>query len=178
VQAAARLSGNAGLHAVIANTSDEYVRDATPNALSAYHARFRFDPNTVAMGTKLHDLFEARDAGGRVVLRAQLQHVSSGYQLRLGILLNSGTVKYGPWTTISDAPHIVESGWRAAATASGSTGSAQLWIDGAAGAPITGLANGGTRIDEARLGPQQVALGVSGTEFFDDFISTGGSYIG
>ena len=43
---------------------------------------------------------------------------------------------------------------------------------------LTQLANGGQRVDEARLGPQGLVAGVTGAEYYDDFVSTATTYIG
>jgi hypothetical protein len=53
-----------------------------------------------------------------------------------------------------------------------------LWIDGAAKETVASLRNGTARIETARLGPQSLQTGISGTEYFDGFSSTRTSYIG
>ena len=62
--------------------------------------------------------------------------------------------------------------------ASGKNGTVGLWIDGTPGSTLGGLTNGSGRIDAARLGPQSIPSGVSGTEYFDGFASTTTRYIG
>ena len=47
VTTSATLAGTYGLRANIANRNNMYVADVTPAAERSYHARFRFDPNSV-----------------------------------------------------------------------------------------------------------------------------------
>jgi hypothetical protein len=54
----------------------------------------------------------------------------------------------------------------------------QLWIDGTVVATAGGLDNDTTRIDMARLGPQNLQSGASGTLLFDRFESRRTTFIG
>ncbi len=155
VTTSATLAGSYGLRANIVNRNDMYVADTTPTAERSYHARFRFDPNTVSIGSgKIHDMFVATNASGATNLRVQVTSASNAYMVRTGTLLNSGSIKYSAWTHITDAPHSIEVAWQAAT--SGSNGSTILYVDGSLVASATGLANSAARIDSARLGPQSV----------------------
>ncbi len=177
VTTTAALSGTFGLQATIANRIAMYVADTTPSAETSYHARFMFDPNSIAVGTgSIHDIIIGTNSKGKVNLRLQITKSSRGYQLRTGTMLDSGSIKYSSWVPLSDAPHSIEVAWRAAT--SGSNGSHTLFIDGVSVSSVTGLANSSTRIDSARLGPQNIPSGVSGVEYFDGFTSTRTSYIG
>ena len=179
VHTSAALLGTYGLRANIVSRNQMYVADITPSAANAYHARFGFDPNSVAIGSgKIHDIFHGLNSAGATVITAQVRSATGGYQVRIGSLLKSGSLTYSPWASLSDAPHAIEIGWQAAATSTGSNGVQQLWVDGALAHAQTTLANGTTRVDEARLGPQAIPTGVAGVEYFDAFASTTGSYIG
>jgi hypothetical protein len=179
VGSAAALSNTLGMSATISNRTDTYVADSSPASLSTYHARFQFDPNGVTIPTtKTHVLFSGLASNGNKSVVIQVRQVGTGYEIRTGARLNSGTVKYGAWTAVADAPHSVEIGWSAATTSSGTNGSLALWIDGSPGPVTSALANGSQRIDDARLGPQTIPSGVSGVEYFDGFASTTASYIG
>ncbi len=178
VKTGAALSGTFGASATISNRVDSYVEDASPNAVTSYHARFQFDPNSVVIGSgQTHVLLAGRSANGNAIAVVQVRRVSAGYEIRSGARLDSGTVKYGAWAAISDAPHSIELGW-SAATGSAKNGTIGLWIDGTPGSTLSGLTNGTGRIDAARLGPQSIPSGVSGTEYFDGFSSTTTRYIG
>ena len=172
VQPGAALGGNFGLAASIGG-HDMFVADASPNSLAAYHARFGFDPNGVLVtGSKTHDLLVLKNAAGATVMNVQFGRSGSAYRVRMGTLLKAGSTKWTGWMPLTDAPHTIEVGVLAASTASGKNGSAQLAVDGAV-VSLSALANGTTRVDEARLGPQAVPTsGVTGTEWFDLFTST------
>jgi len=174
----AALSGAFGASVTISNRIDTYVEDDSPNAVTSYHARFQFDPNGVVIGPgQTHALLAGRSATGARIAVIQIRRVFAGYEIRSGARLDGGTVKYGAWAAISDAPHSIELGW-SAATGSGKNGTVGLWIDGTPGSTLGGLANGSGRIDAARLGPQSIPSGVSGIEYFDGFASTTTRYIG
>ena len=179
VQTSAALSGSYGLHASLVNRNQMYVADITPSVASVYNARFVFDPNSVTIGSgKVHDLFHGLDAGARTALTVQIRAATGGYQVRVGSLLRSGSTTYSSWWAITDSPHTMEIGWQAASTQTGNNGAQRLWIDGTLRQAQTTLANGTTRLEEARLGPQVIPTGVAGTEYFDAFVSTLGTFIG
>ena len=175
----AALDGSYGLRADISNRSDMYVLDTSPSAATTSHARFRFDPNSVTVSNgKVHTLFGATSTSGARIVDLQFRKSSGVYQIRAGTRLDSGSVKYSGWVTISDAPHVIEVGWTASAPASSRNGTLSLWIDGGSVSTLTKLANGAQRIESAQLGPQGIPSGVSGVEYFDSFVSTVNSYIG
>jgi hypothetical protein len=165
------------MQAVMSGTTSMYVTDSTPAALSAYHARFRFSPNGTAVGTNGHDLFVGLDASGKTLVVAQVRSATNGYEIRLGAN-SSGTVKYSAWTAVTNAAHTIEVSWQAATTGSGKNGLAGIWMDGTLKQSVAALTNGTMRLEDARLGPQNLSQKVTGTEYFDAFASTKGSYIG
>ncbi len=180
VTAAAALGGTRGLQAVLSNRSDSYVSDVTPANLATYHARFRFDPNTVSIASgKSHQLFTARNSSGNTTLVIEVRKgTGTRYEVRAGSRLNSGSTSWTGWASFTDDRHTIEVGFAAATTASGSNGSVTLWVDGTSAASVAKLKNGSQRIDAVRLGPQAIPTGVSGTEYLDDFVSTVSSTIG
>ena len=180
VTAAAALGGARGLQAVLSNRSDSYVSDVTPANLATYHARFRFDPNSVSIASgKSHQLFTARNSSGNTTLVIEVRKGTAGrYEVRAGSRLNSGSTAWTGWASFTDDRHTIEAGFAAATTAAGSNGSVTLWVDGTSAGTVTGLRNGSQRIDAVRLGPQTIPTGVSGTEYLDDFVSTVSSIIG
>ena len=179
VAPAAALSGSFGLRATIANRTDMYVADSSPAAATSYHARFQFDPNSVGGAAgKTHTILIGRSAAGANTLIVQVQSKTGGYQVRAGARKNNGTTTYSAWSTITDAPHTLEVGWTAATATNATNGSLSVWIDGTSKPGVTGIGNGSQRIDDARLGPQSIPIGVTGVELFDGFVSTVSSYIG
>ena len=178
VSAASALVGSFGMQAVMAGTTSMYVTDSTPVALPGYHARFRYSPNgAVVGGTNGHDIFAGVDANGRKLIVAQVRAATGGYEIRVGAN-SSGTVKYSAWTSVTNAAHTIEVSWQAATTSVGKNGLASIWIDGTLKQSVAALTNGTQRLEDARLGPQNLSRSVTGTEYFDAFASTKGSYIG
>ncbi len=178
VSAASALVGSFGMQAVMAGTTSMYVTDSTPAALSGYHARFRYSPNGATIGgTNGHDIFTGLDASGRTLVVAQVRAATGGYEIRFGAN-SSGTVKYSAWTAVTNAAHTIEVSWQAATTGTGKNGLASIWIDGTLKQSVAALTNGTQRLEDARLGPQNLRSTVTGTEYFDAFASTKGSYIG
>jgi subtilisin family serine protease len=179
VAASAALSGQYGLQATISNLADMYVADDSPNAASAYRARFEFDPNSVVIApNKVHAVFTGRSGAGTNTVVIEVRSATAGYQVRVGGRLNSGATAYSAWATISDAPHAIELEWSSATGKNSKNGAVSLWTDGTAQPGASKLANGSQRVDDARLGPQTIPTGVSGVELFDGFVSTLTSYIG
>jgi hypothetical protein len=177
VATAAALLGTYGLRANVVNRSDMYVADNTPASERSYHARFMFDPNSVSIASgAVHDIFTGLNGAGTVTMRLQITRSSGVFRLRTGTMLDSGSIKYSGWVTISDSPHSLEVAWQAAVGGTG--GTQKLYLDGALGASIISLANSSTRIDSVRLGPQALPSGISGVELFDAFTSTRSGYIG
>ena len=178
VTAAAARSGAAGLQAVIGNTTAMYVADTTPSALTSYHARFAYAPNTITIGSgKTHDLLDVLDASNTAQAVVQVTKNNGNYQIRATTRSGSST-KTTNWYTVTNATHSIEIGWQAATTSGGTNGSLTLWIDGASKQTVTGVANGSARVETARLGPQNIGSGISGTEYLDSFASTRTGYIG
>jgi len=179
VSSASAMHGTGGLEAMISRPGDVTAVDRTPNAQTSYHARFGFDPNGVTIrNTTPHSLLTARSASGALTAHIELRRSAGLYQIRARTLPDTGVIKSTSWTTITDAPHAVELGWTASVPVSRGNGTLTLWIDGVTVSSLTKIANGAQRIDEARLGPQDVRTGVTGAEFFDDFVSTATTYIG
>jgi hypothetical protein len=178
VSAASALAGSFGMQAVMTGTTSMYVTDSTPVALPGYHARFRYSPNGASIGgTNGHDIFVGLDANGKTLVVAQARAATGGYEIRVGAN-SSGTVKYSAWTAVTNAAHTIEVSWQAATTSVGKNGLASIWIDGTLKQSVAALTNGTQRLEDARLGPQNLSRTVTGTEYFDAFASTKGSYIG
>ena len=172
VTSAAGLAGSFGLQARIVNASQMYVADATPSAAASFAVGFQFDPNSVVLGSKTHDVLRASSASGAVAVKVQLRAGTGGYQVRVGTRLANGSMRYSSWTALSDASHSIQISWVAASSSAVANGSLSWSIDGAAGQSLTSMANSTVRIDEVRLGPQGLSSGISGTEYYDTYTSS------
>ena len=182
VTAAAALDGMFGLSANVTDTNALYVQDDTPAAEPRYRARFRIDPNgflpgpgTGAVTVRVLNAFQGT---GTRRITIVLRRRQGQYAVQAQVVLDSGTVVSTAFANVTDAPHTIEFDWRRATAAGANNGSLQLWIDGVAVATLGGLDNDTTRIDMARLGPQNLQSGAAGTLFFDRFESRRTSFIG
>jgi hypothetical protein len=180
VSAAAALVGINGLQAVIDDNNSIYVTDDTPSAEPRYRARFYFDPDSISMVSgDAHNLFFGYAGTSTAVLRGAFRFSSGAYQIRFGLLNDSGTWLNTSWFTISDAPHAIEFDWRAATGAGANDGGLTLWMDGAQKADLTGVDNDTRRIDRVRFGAASgIDTGTRGTYYFDAFESRRQTYIG
>jgi hypothetical protein len=174
----AALSGVYGLQVLLDDKQPIYVVDDTPAAETVYQVGFYFDPNGLSMvGSNPHVLFQALDADGSGVFRAELRSHRREYQLRLVVHRDHGQVST-PWTAVSDAPHFLEIGWRAASRAAIHNGALRWWIDGDLKGKKTNLDNDTRRIDSVRWGAVGGVGATRGTFYLDAFVSTRGTRIG
>jgi hypothetical protein len=169
-----------GLQAVINDATPLYVGDDTPVAEPRYRARFYFDPNSVTMANNDNfSIFYGLQGTATSILQIQLRRFSGTYQLRTAAINDGGAWVYSGWTTISDAPHIVEIDWQAASAAGANNGTLSLWVDEAAQTPLSAIDNDTRRVDRIRLGAVAgMDAGTSGTVYFDAFRSGRVNYIG
>ena len=178
VTAAAARAGTFGLQAQVSGTTGMYVADTTPTALASYHARFAYAPNSISITSgRTHDLLDVLDAANTAQATVQVTKNNGNYQIRATARSGSST-KTTSWYTISNATHSIEIAWQSATASGGTNGTLTLWIDGVAKQTVTGLANSSARIATARLGPQNIGSGITGTEYLDSFASTRTAYIG
>jgi hypothetical protein len=180
VTTAAALVGARGMQAVVDNNTAIYVTDDTPNAEARYRARFYFDPNSILMSNgNEHIIFYGYNGTTTAVVRIDLRRSSSQYQLRAGLMSDSGSWSMGAWTTITDARHWLELDWRASTASGANNGALTFWIDGTQITNLTGINNDTHRIDRARLGAVAgIDSGTRGTYYFDDFVSRRTTLIG
>ena len=174
VLASAALVGRYGLSVQISGSSTSYVSDSRPAAEAAYRARFWFAPRGTLTGGNSVDILTGRSSGSSNLFRVQYRRSSGGQpQIRAGVATSGGTT-WTSWFTIADATNSIEIGWQAASNATFT-----LAIDGATRQTLTGLATSANRLETVRLGPTGgLASGMTGTLFFDGFVSTRTSQIG
>ncbi len=180
ISAAAALMGSQGLQALIDDNNPIYVADDRPASEPRYRTRFYLDPNSVPMVSgDGNNPFLAYAGSSTEVLRIGFGFTNGVYQVRVGLINDSGAWQNTSWFTISDAPHAIELDWRAATSAGANNGGLTLWIDGIQKANLTGVDNDTRRIDAVRLGAASgIDTGTRGTIFFDAFESRRESYIG
>jgi len=166
----AALEGSYGLQVRTPSSGAAVVRDDTPNGEGAYHARFRFDPNG----------FGSHGGGGAAAARAATRtilfngHSLNSSQPRFEAVLavergklylvgraavDGGTMAETARAALTDAPHVIDVGWRRATGPGANNGLFVLEIDGAPAGTLSGLDNdAGGGLDSVELG-----LATSGT---------------
>jgi hypothetical protein len=175
---ASSMIGDWGMQALINSTSPIYVTDRTPSAESSYRARFYFSPNSVSISSnRQHDLFVGLSASNVILFRIQIRY-SGGYQVRGLLRINDGRAYTTNWYSFNDAGQAIEIHWQAATSPGGTDGFLTLWLNGVLMETRGGVANGDLLLEEVRLGPQYVGSNISGTEYYDDFISSRDTYLG
>ena len=176
VTAAAALQGSFGMAALIDNFTGMYVQDNSPTSEARYRARFYFDPNGIGSLNVL-SIFGAR-TNATEVARIDFRRIPAGHQVRVVAQSDAGGPNPTSWFTISDAPHSLEIDWIAASAPGANNGSLSFWIDGVLVATLSGIDNDTLRVELARLGPSTAISFVSGTVYFDTFVSRRLNYIG
>jgi YD repeat-containing protein len=179
--AGAALHGSYGLNVKIDDNTSLYVQDDTPDNETRYRARFRFDPNSIAMGgTDQHQLFWGYTGASTDVVPVVFRCTggacpsTGSYEVRVELRDTASNWTTSSWFTLTDAPHDLEIDWQASAS-----GSLTFWLDGTQQASLTGVDNSNRDIDFVRLGPLTgIDTGTRGSYFLDEFESRTSSYIG
>jgi subtilisin family serine protease len=168
-----RDGGRLGMQASIAGNTPGYVVDNHPNNETSYHARFYFNPNGTTTNSSQHDLFVGRNAANTPIFRVQYRRNSVGqYQMRAAALVSVGQ-SFTSWFSATNSAHAVELAWQ-----SSTSGSLSLYIDGSLQQTLGGNTSA-YQLKSVLLGPSGgLAAGMSGTEYFDAFVSTRTDYIG
>jgi subtilisin family serine protease len=168
-----RDGGRLGMQASIAGNTPGYVVDNHPNNETSYHARFYFNPNGTTTNSSQHDLFVGRNAANTPIFRVQYRRNSVGqYQMRAAALVSVGQ-SFTSWFSTTNSAHAVELAWQ-----SSTSGSLSLYIDGSLQQTLGGNTSA-YQLKSVQLGPSGgLAAGMSGTEYFDAFVSTRIDYIG
>lgn len=174
VSAAAALNGSSfGLRTVLTGNTPSYLIDNRPTNEASTHTRFRFDPNTTTTAGLVTTILQGRTGTGVTTYWVQYRTSAGAFQVR-GLVQRSGGTTATNWYSVTDAPHAIEIAWASSASSSFS-----LYIDGTLRQTLTGLNTSTWKVETTWLGPSAgLATGVSGTEFYDDYVMTRTSLIG
>jgi hypothetical protein len=173
VSGPAALTGSYGMRAVISGNTPSYVRDDRPVNEASARARFRFDPNSTTTKNLTTTILAGRSGNGTEIFRVQFRASGGAGEVRAQVQRSNGTASTG-WFPVSDAPHALEIAWQSATSATFS-----LYVDGTLRQSLTGLSTSSWRLEQVRMGPLSgLSGGMSGTEFFDDYVMTRTSPIG
>jgi serine protease AprX len=174
VTTAAAQAGTYGMEASVSGGTSGYVQDNSPSAVTSYHARFYVNPHSAAVTTTAMPIFTGLTGAGGTVFTVQLRRLTNGTYQVSAIANRSGGTSTTSWYGISGSTFTaVEIAWQ-----SGGSASFSLYLAGTLRQTLTGLNTSGLTVGMARLGPQGGLAGVSGTLYFDSFVSTRTTYIG
>ena len=166
-----------GMQVTLNGNTPGYVTYTDPSTESSYHARFYFNPNGTVTPS-FHDIFVGRNAGGTTIFRIQYQRTSTGVTQVRFAALNPVGQSFSQWWPITNGPHALELSWQSATAAQVS-----LAVDGVVKQTFT-LNSSANLLKSVLLGPSSsppaagLATGTSGTEYFDEFVSTRTTTIG
>jgi hypothetical protein len=163
VTAAAARTGSFGLAVTRTGAAAGYVQDNTPNAERGYHAQFQFLPNTLTAATVT--LLEGRTATGQLAFVVQFRVNAGARQVRVGALRAGGTT-YSAWSTLPAGTVTLRVDWTSAVA-----GSTQLRVNGGLVGTV-GVNTSAYALDAVRLGATTAGAGITGTAYFDTFVST------
>jgi hypothetical protein len=173
VSGAAALTGSYGMRAVINGKTPSYVQDDRPASQTSARTRFRFDPNGTTTNGLTTTALVGNSGNGTAVFRVEFRTVAGAPQVR-GLVHRKGGDSTTAWYGVTDAPHTVEIAWTSSANASFT-----LYVDGVAKQTLTGLATGQWTLEQVRMGPSAgLAAGVTGTQFYDDYVMNRTTYVG
>ena len=104
---------------------------------------------------------------------------NAGTRLAIETVLDDGSTVADSWSINKSGWICVEIGWSAASGAIAGDGRVRTWIAGQEQASsLVWLQNYVEEVDEFRLGNPDLIDGFSGRVNFDNFVATGGTYIG
>lgn len=115
--AAAAHQGSFGMQALIDDKNNIRTIDPSPASETHYRARSYFHPNSISMSSgSSHFIFEGVNTSySHDVFGLELFYESGAYKLRPRVLKNSTSNTNGSKYAISNAWHVVEIEWQAAA---------------------------------------------------------------
>jgi hypothetical protein len=159
-----------------------FVTDTLPTAETSYHASFAFNANTMNSGTNANSvltLFEAQTGGGAQVLAVQFHRTIATVtnpipvnQIRMVFPRSTGGTFTGPYVNLPAGDHSIQVDWVAGPAGGANPGSLRLLLDGVSVTFQTGD-TGTQTVGTAVLGlTAGVTNSVTGTAYFDSFVST------
>ncbi len=167
--AEAATQGDFGLVANLNGTAPAYVADRTPFGEQTYQASFDFNPNTADTQGQAHDLFVGHSADGTRLFGIEFETGTGGPEVRAWVR-SAGVDTFTEWYHLSVAAQQLAIEWQ-----SGGDTTFTLSIDGTVQESLAGLDTSAHQLDEVWLGPSGgLADGMSGAEYFDNFVSLRG----
>lgn len=174
VTTTAAQAGTYGMQASVSSGTSGYVQDNSPTAETSYHARFYFNPHSATMTTTPLSLFVGLNGSNGTVFTVRLRKQSGLYQVSALVTRANSATNTTVWYTVSGTTFTaIEIAWQ-----SGTSASFSLYTGGTLRQTLTGLNTSAQLLETVRMGPQGSLSGVSGTMYFDSFVSTRYAVIG
>ncbi|MBK7317720.1 DNRLRE domain-containing protein [Candidatus Villigracilis affinis] len=176
----AAIAGAYGLQALINDTTAIYlVEDDFLFNEPQYHARFYFDPNSIAIpGNNAFSIFSGGNSTG-TAFRIMLYGNGGTYKLQAQPRNDTTAYIQGQQITMADSPHLIEITFKASSAAGLSDGYFELWLDDMLVDTIVNLDNDTRKISYTELGATgSLDVGTNGTIYFDEFESRRTAHIG
>ena len=179
VTSTAAIEGSYGLEATINDQNNLYVYDEEPSGESEYHARFYFDPNSVAIPTgESFGIFQGEDANSGAVFQVELRSENDTYQIQVSTRDDNAQTQQTGWLDITGQLHAIQVEWVSASAPEAVDGHLYLWVDNQEAAQIEDLDSDTLHIDQVALGVLSPSSSeISGSVYFDDFASRRFGYI-
>ena len=160
--------------ATVSGGSSGYVQDNTPTAESSYRARFYINPNNAAVTSTAMPIFVGLTGANGNVFTVQLRRTNNGTYQVSAVVTRSGGTTATKWYTISgNSFTAIEIYWQ-----SGTSVPFSLYTGGTLAETLTGLNTSALTLETVRLGPQGGLANVTGTLYFDSFVSRRYTFIG
>lgn len=171
--------GSYGLQAVIDDTAQLNVSSDSPNAEKHYSTRFYFDPNSINLPNNHEVYIFAGNDDTRWAFCLMVRRFDQEYRLTSCVQDDANVWITGRPVYITDAWQAIEMEWQASSAVGANDGFLKLWVNDVLVDTINNIDNDTQSIDYASLGALSNApSGISGSIYFDGFISQTGGHIG
>jgi hypothetical protein len=165
----AAMHGALGMKATLNGIAPAYLADRNPAGERSYRASFYFHPNNAGTAGQGHDILVGQNAEGTQIFGLQFEQGAGGPEVRAWVR-SGGVDTFTNWYHIANAAQQLAIEWE-----SGADAALSLYVDGALQETLTGLDTAAYQLEEVRLGPSgNLAVGMSGVEYYDGFASSRG----
>jgi uncharacterized repeat protein (TIGR02543 family) len=179
VTSTAAAIGGYGLQATVSGTTSMYVTDYSPLGEKQYHARFYFNPYNFNLTTEDRVVFFSAYGFNKTAFTVSLRYSGGTYWIRQEYQLDDLTYARGVYHPIAPDWQALEFDWRAASASGANDGSLSMSINGVLVETLGGIDNDTMTVESAYMGlVSSLDPGMSGTLYFDGFVSQSAGTIG
>ena len=172
--------GSYGMAALLDDAAELRVTDTSPTAEKHYSTRFYLDPNSINLpnGQDVY-IFSGSQSAVGWTLCLNLKRFGEDYKLTPCIETDARIWESGKGVYITDAWQSIEMEWQAASAAGANDGYLKLWVNDVLADEIDHIDNDTQAIDFVSIGAlSNIPSSLSGTMYFDGFVSYTGAHIG